>query len=140
MTRLRLILTLWLIGAALAGCARSDFSTPATEETIRQALLDRSLQVCAEQPIAWQTVPGFVSGKIFTVSTGCAGSGVNVAVARFDSVEARDSAVSNAQNTSRVSGNRIARTLGPLIITVDNVRDDAVAQRIVEALNATGAR
>ena len=137
---LRWTLTLSFIGFLLVGCARSDFSTPANENTLKQALIESNLQVCAEQPIQWQTVPGFVSGVYLTVGTDCARPGGNITVARFDSVAARDGAISNSLNASRVPGNHIARTLGPLIITVEGVRDDAVTRKITEALNTIGAK
>ena len=140
MKRLCWTLFLLLIGSVLAGCARSDFNVPANEETLKQALIDSHLQVCAEQLLEWRTVPGFVSGAFLTVGADCAQPGVNIAVARFDSVEARDGAMNNVLNTNRVPGSHIVRTLGPLLITVEGARNDEIVQKITAALNTIGAR
>jgi hypothetical protein len=135
----------WLLLVVLvlmltAACGRSSFTTPASEDGIKQKLVESGLKVCQEEPLTWTTVPGFVSGKHVTVGIDCGQPGVGVTVAKFDSVEARDGAMRNLETSSRVAGNRIGRTLGPYVISIEGLRSDAAVQRIVKALDAAGAK
>jgi hypothetical protein len=129
-----------LLALALAGCARSDFNLPATIDSVEQALTAHGLHICATEPLSWTSVAELVVGHFLSVSTDCAKPGAKVAIAQFGSVEARDAAMSNILHASRTPGNRTARTLGPLVITIERVDDNATMQSVLETLNALGAK
>ena len=143
------LLLLGLLLAAqfvLAGCARSDFSTPADLSAIEQALGKAGLNVCSTADLTWAAAPGFVSGKHFVLALDCATAdpnfpGVSLTAARFDSLADRDAAQRSFETSHRRPiGLGNAWTLGPYLLTVDGSQQQAALQQLQLAMQSLGAQ
>ena len=114
----------------IGGTPRSDFNRPAELAQIEEAISGSELSVCAQGEFDWPSVPGFVSGKFYDISTNCSAydanrPGARVLVVKFDSVEARDIAIRNFETGRRHIGSTMAWSIGPFAIFVDgNQRPD----------------
>lgn len=141
----RLIRLLALVVILVAGCAPSEFGMPADVPTVQSALEDAGLEACSHASLDWSTTPGFVSGTSFVLSTDCANldvahPGAIVTVSRYDSLESRDAALARfLTQYRRGAGAAAARTLGPLLITIDGGQKEAVIERLRTALQQLGA-
>lgn len=146
MKPLSLLLILTALAAFLAGCARSEFSTPADLPTITQAFEAAGLQICTQEDLNWNITPGFVEGKYYEVSIDCAAHdpnkpGARIHIARFDTVEARDAALRNFETTyRRHPGAGTGRALGPWLILIDGNRTAAAAEQVRAALAQLGVQ
>ena len=132
-----------VLAAMVIGAPRSDFDRPVDIASFEQALASRGLHVCEESDINWTTTPGFVSGKLYDVSTNCSSHdpnkpGARVWVAKFKSVEARDAAIRNFETARRSIGPGMAWSNGPLAIFVDGNRKSEVASVLQEAVASIG--
>jgi hypothetical protein len=133
------------LAAMVIGAPRSDFDRPMNIASFEQALASKGLHVCEESDINWTTTPGFVSGKLYDVSTNCSSHdpnkpGARVWVAKFKSVEARDAAMRNFETGRRSIGPGMAWSNGPLAIFVDGNRKSEVASVLQEAVASLGAQ
>lgn len=146
MKHLLQLLTLCLLAASLAGCARPDFNAAVDAEAIVQAMQSSGLQICAQDDLTWEVTPGFAEGKYFDLDANCAAydpnkPGVRVYIARFDSADARDAALRNFDTTYRRHiGPSISRAIGPWIIVVDGNQSSAAADLLRAALSKLGAQ
>ena len=119
----------FLVGL-IGGTPRSDFNQHAELAQIEEAISGSGLDVCAQGEFDWPSVPGFVSGKFYEISTNCSAydanrTGALVLVAKFDSVEARDRAILSFETGRRHIGSTMAWSIGPYAIFVDgNQRPD----------------
>jgi hypothetical protein len=130
----------------LGGCAQSAFDTVSDPATVERALASAGVEVCDEGDLAWGEVPGFVSGRSYVLDTDCSTADPNkpgaiVTVARFDSVGARDAAQARfLTQYRRGASSGAARTLGPLLITIDGNQRETTIERVKEALETVGAQ
>ena len=134
-----------VLAAMVIGAPRSDFDRTVDMASFEQALASKGLHVCEESDINWTTTPGFVSGKLYDVSTNCSSHdpnkpGARVWVAKFKSVEARDAAMRNFETGRRSIGPGMAWSNGPLAIFVDGNRKSEVASVLREAVASMGAQ
>jgi hypothetical protein len=139
-----LLLIVAVLPSVVGGRSRSSFAGPNTVEMVRQALASNNLQVCAEQPLNWTATPGFVRGEYVQVSRDCfvAQPGARLWIAQFDSADARDTALVNAEAVyRRPIGTTITWSDGPVAIVVDGDQDPETITSLRAALAAsrTGA-
>ena len=128
-----------------AGSPRSDFGEPADINVIEHALTEKGLKLCAQGDIAWETTPGFISGKFYDLSLNCSDydpnePGARIWVLKFGSIEARDAALRNIEIGRRHFGSGMAWTKGPFVIMADGSRKDEVAEVLNEALSNSSAK
>ena len=130
----------------LEGCTRSDFAAPADLGAIEQALDKAELHACAAADLTWETTPGFVSGKQYTLELDCAKADANLPGAlftavRFDSLADRDAAQRSFETSHRRQlGLGNAWTLGPYLLTVDGNRQQGMVERLQQAMQSLGAQ
>ncbi len=146
MKRLTIILIALLLALALAGCARSEFNQNVSLQNLQQAMGARGLRPCAQDDFTWKSVPGFVEGHRYDVDQNCATYDPNfpaarVYLAKFDSVEARDSALRNFETINqRRIGAGFARAIGPWILVVDGNQNMLATTIVREVLNDLGVK
>jgi hypothetical protein len=146
MKRVTMLILMVLLVFALAGCARSDFNQSVSLQNLQQAMGARGLQPCAADDLKWTAVPGFVEGKRYDVDQNCAtydpnAPGARVFLAKFDSVEARDTALRNFETINqRRIGAGFARAIGPWIIVVDGNQNLTASTIVREVLSDLGVR
>lgn len=130
----------------LAGCARSDFATPAELTAIEQALDKSGLHVCDTGDLDWTATPGFVSGKHYRLELECAAADPNVpgvlfTAVRFNSLADRDAAQRSFETSHRRHiGLGRAWTLGPYLLTIDGSQQPAAASQLRQAMQSLGAQ
>lgn len=146
MRSMRVPILLLLVAGAVSACARSDFATAADLATVEAAFDAAGIQVCETADLDWSATPGFDHGRSFRLNTDCSTHdpnrpGATVSVAAFDSTEARDAAqLRFLTQFRRHPGTGAARTLGPLLITVDGSQESATVERLRTALSDLDAR
>jgi hypothetical protein len=139
-----LLIVVALLPTVIGGRGRASFTTPASVDTVREAINSGALQICAEQPLDWSATPGFVQGDYLQISRDCASNqaGARVWIAQFDSAEARDAALLNAEAAyRRPIGTGVTWSAGPVVIVVDGDQDPSTiaALRAALAKQATAA-
>jgi hypothetical protein len=138
------LIVLALLPPVLTGRGRSRFDTAVDTDTLRQAVTTAAPQVCSEQPLDWSATPGFTRGEYLRVGQDCADPsrpGAHVWIAQFESADARDTALVNAEAVyRRPIGTAITWSDGPFIVVVDGDQDPAVVAQVRGALARLGAQ
>jgi hypothetical protein len=132
-----LLLIVAFLPTIIGGRGRADFNAPASVDSIRQTIASGSLQVCSEQPLDWSATPGFVRGEYVQISRDCSANpaGARVWIVQFDSLDARDTALLNAEAAyRRPIGTVVTWSAGPVAIIVDGNQDPATIAALQSAL------
>ncbi len=132
-----------MVAAALtlcaAGCGSRDEFEPHTFDEVQTALVHEGLQVCDVRPTDGHANQA-VAGREFRVAFDCAGDDdATVVVDEFANAEDRDAAAHNFEVRVRPRAYGAVWTYGPFAILVSGPRDDAVEERIIDALDRIGA-
>ena len=134
------LLALWMVG-----CVRSDFSEAADVAKMEKALTAQGLQICAQEALAWNTLPGFAEGKYYELGTNCAAHdptspGARVWIAAYADGAARDAALRNFESGRRLKSPATTWTKGPVVVVLDGAQNPEVMALVRQAMAAAGAK
>jgi hypothetical protein len=134
-------LGLAVIALVAGACGGGEDGTLSSPADVRGALHGEGLEICAESGL-WAPKEA-VSGAAFTVGLPCGeddDQGV-VEVVEWPDAAARDAALRRFEVQSRPGGanHGTAWALGFLTVHVEGERDDAVVERVADAMERLGA-
>lgn len=134
-----------LLALLLVGCVRSDFTEAADIAALETALTGQGLQICAQEALAWDAVPGFAKGNYYELNTDCAAHdpahpGARVWIVASTDSAARDAVLRNFESGRRLKSPAITWTKGPLIVVVDGAQRPEIATLLRQALSGIGAK
>ncbi|MEJ2870404.1 hypothetical protein WCD74_21720 [Actinomycetospora sp. OC33-EN08] len=122
--------------AGWAGGGRADFASLGVD-AVPPALAADGLVVCSRVD---RPGPAAVL-EVAADPAGCAAGAVaRVGVERFATTAARDAAARAEEVRVRPRGSAVVHTWGDLLVTVPGTADDAVTDRVGDALRAAGAQ
>lgn len=123
----------------LAACGSRDAFEPKSFTEIDRALADEGLEVCSTTETDGHANQA-VAGREYVVATDCESDDqVTLVVDEFSQREDRDAAARNFEAHIRPRAYGAVWTFGPFAILSSGPRDDAVEERITDALDRMGA-
>jgi hypothetical protein len=133
-----------IVGAvvALAACGATESPEPRDVGEIESALRDAGLRICTS-PDAGDPPEGAEAEEAFTVGIGCGEDDdlATVSMITWPDNEARDNALRRFEVRTRppTRNHGITWALGRFTVSVSGGRDDAVVERVAEAMDRLGA-
>lgn len=145
MRRVILLCILVCVVALAGGCARADFNQPADLAQVEQAWAAHGLQICDQNAVSWNSVPGVVEGTRFDLNLGCANHtqsnpGARAWIVAFSDLASRENAMRHKDGTWRAPGPALSWTLGPLVIVVDGPQNPDVITAVQASMKDLGAK
>lgn len=127
----------------IAGCGGRDEFEFHTFDEIERALVAEGLEICSSTPTDAHANQA-VAGHEYVVAFDCrsdvdADDQATVVVDEFSSVDDRDAAARSFEGQVRPRAYGAVWTFGPFAILVSGPRDDAVEERVTDALDTIGA-
>lgn len=134
-------LVLVVIALVAGACGGGEDRPLASSADVGSALRGEGLEICAESGL-WAPKEA-VAGAAFTVALACGEDDDQavVEVIEWPDEPARDAALRRFEAQSRPSSANHGTTwaLGPLTVHVEGERDDAVVERVADAMDQLGA-
>jgi hypothetical protein len=133
-----------IVGAvvALAACGATESPEPRDVGEVESALRDAGLRICTS-PGAGAPPEGAEAEEAFTVGIGCGEDDdlATVSMIAWPDNEARDNALRRFEVRTRppTRNHGITWALGRFTVSVSGERDDAVVERVAEAMDRLGA-
>jgi hypothetical protein len=129
-----------LVVTAVACGSRADFGEDVSYREVARTLERGGLEVCRTRRDPEGLANEAASTRTFVLATDCRSDDrVRLIVDRFDDEDARDAAARNAEVLVRPRGDGVTWTWGPFTLHARGERDDAVMERITDALDEAGA-
>jgi hypothetical protein len=141
-------MTAWRAAASMAvalmlasSCGGRDEFEARTFAEVEQALVAEGLQICDTRSSDGHANQA-VAGREYVVAIDCATGDddqVTVVVDEFSDADHRDAAARNFEGQVRPRAYGAVWTFGPFVISASGPRDDAVEERVTDALDQVGA-
>jgi hypothetical protein len=128
-----------VVMAGACGAGRADFGDQRLSD-VRAALRTGGLEICSETRRPDGLANEAIETRIYTVAIDCAEERVRLTVDRFDDADARDGAARQFEALTRPRSDGVVWTLGPYTLFANGARDDAVMERLTDALDIAGAK
>jgi hypothetical protein len=133
-----------IVGAvlALAACGATESPEPRDVGEVESALQDAGLRICTS-PDAGDPPEGAGAEEAFTVGISCGehDDAATVSIIAWPDSEARDNALRRFEVRTRppTRNHGITWALGRFTVSVSGERDDAVVERVADAMERLGA-
>jgi hypothetical protein len=133
-----------IVGAvlALAACGATESPEPREVGEVESALRDAGLRICTS-PDAGDPPEGAEAEEAFTVGITCGDDDdlATVSLIAWPDSEARDNALRRFEVRTRppTRNHGITWALGQFTVSVSGERDDAVVERVADAMDRLGA-
>ena|SRR3712207_3665773 len=133
-----------IVGAvlALAACGATESPEPRDVGEVESALRDAGLRICTS-PDAGDPPEGAEAEEAFTVGISCGehDDAATVSIIAWPDSEARDNALRRFEVRTRppTRNHGITWALGRFTVSVSGERDDAVVERVADAMERLGA-
>ncbi|MET0628555.1 MAG: hypothetical protein ABW033_08870 [Acidimicrobiia bacterium] len=136
------VLVLAIAALLLVGCVgRASFDDDVTFSDVEQVLTHGTLDVCEQSRHPDGLANQATATRTYEIALDCStDDSVRLVVDEFDDAEARDGAARQFEGLLRPRGDGTVWTWGPFTLFANGGRDDAVMDRITDALDEAGAR
>lgn len=131
-----------LVLTVAAGCTdRAGFDDDVGFADVERTVRDAGLEICSTARDRDGLANQAVASRVYRVGEECPSDDiVRLVVDRFDDEEHRDGAARQFEVLTRPRGDGVVWTWGPLTLFATAEHDDAVMDRLTDALDDAGAR
>ena len=119
---------------------QSNYNTTVSQESVKNLLASKGLNVCDQNDLDLSGTPGLVSSKTLSVSTSCSDDvhPMNITLLQFSDEASRNAALQRAATTHRSGyGLHSVYAYGPYVLTVQGTQSLANQALLSEAMSNT---